>query len=230
MGKSLLSTLYPKDFEYYLIAFELVDHLDQTVDYFTFPVMPSQISVGENFLSNIKLSAGGITALDTDLFLPRSISLSGNFGRNFKFLLNGTDFRFAGLRFSTQAGVYTKEDVGGKKIKVTNVPFSPQIKSGYGCIKILESILDKSRGTDSGKPFHLYFYNPTLGHSFLVKPRSAVFRQEENLNMIWQYDIQLEAIAPLEQIRHDNQASLVRNLGIDTVNKKVGELVQALKN
>src|SRR6478735_5107708 len=83
VGKQVINSLFPNDFEYYLIAFELVDSKLRTVDYLTFPILPDSITESKLELTNIKKSAGGITSITTPTFVPRDISIRGNFGRNF---------------------------------------------------------------------------------------------------------------------------------------------------
>ncbi|HQF50625.1 MAG TPA: hypothetical protein PK588_07635, partial [Paludibacteraceae bacterium] len=48
LGRGVLHQIYPNDFEYYMLALELVDGANNTIDYFVFPVMPSAIVKSEN--------------------------------------------------------------------------------------------------------------------------------------------------------------------------------------
>ena len=58
LGRQLLSTLYPNDFEHYLLAFELVDSQGTTIDYFAFPINPSEYNYTRNALTNVKKNSG----------------------------------------------------------------------------------------------------------------------------------------------------------------------------
>ncbi len=230
VGKQVVNSLFPNDFEYYFVAFELVDSKLRTIEYLSFPVLPDSIVENKNELTNIKKSAGGITSLTTPTFVPREITLRGTFGRQFKFMLGATEFSFAGLRFSTVTGVFKKEDLKKHGV-IKNIPFSPQIKTGYGVAKLLEAIIDKATALDdSNKPMSLYFYNLTLGNNYLVEPRSIAFSQDKTTNnMFWNYDLSLTAIAPLSGIQETSKSSLLRNFTFDTVDKEVNKLRSSIR-
>lgn len=230
VGKQVINALFPNDFEYYFVALELVDSKQRTIEYLLFPVLPDSITETKSELTNIKKSAGGITSITTPSFVPRDIMMKGTFGRQFKFMLGAVDFTFAGIRFSTVGGVFTKEDMYSKSV-LKNIPFSPQIKTGYGVIKLLEAIIDKATALDdSNKPMNLYLYNLTLGNNYLVEPRLLTFSQDKSTNnTFWNYDLTLTAIAPLSAVQANSKASLVRNFAFDLVDKEVNKLRTSIK-
>lgn len=226
VGKRTLHALFPNDFEFYMVSFELVDSKGNTVDFFIFPIMPSQLREDEVTLTNIKKTFGGIVSLDTNTFIPRKVSLSGNFGRKFKFLLGEEVINFAGVRFTSfEEGLTSIGATIGKSI------FSSKIKTGYGCTKVLESILKKSKMLDEeGKPFRLYFYNSAFGTNYLVKTNNFSFSQNENSsNMIWEYNINMTAVAPLELLEEYNNSALPIALGADFINKKLTKTVSKIR-
>jgi hypothetical protein len=69
IGTQALSSMYPNDFEWYMVAIELADSQEKTVDYLTFPIMPDSMSKTEYARTNLKKSLSVI-------FVFFSISLS----------------------------------------------------------------------------------------------------------------------------------------------------------
>lgn len=191
IGKSGLNALYPNDFEYYLCAFELVSET-KTVDYFVFPIQPSSIVKNEPVRTNIKSSMSGITVLKNKSFIPKDIVLKGNFGKKFKIM-------------SMQGAAFTSNfsSVSSSNLGIKTPSFSVGIKTGYGVVKLLQSILSKSNKlNENGKPYQLYFYNMAFGESYLVTlpPSGYSFSQSEDKNMIWDYVINLKVLSPLSEI------------------------------
>ncbi len=236
VGKRALAIVYPKDFNYYLMTLELVDSDGITVDLFVFPIMPSEISEEKTEITTVKKSAKGITSIKTSTFIPRTINISGDFGRNFKIVVgNEINNSFSSLYLtSTGDGIFTKENLSKNGIKVLESTFSKVIKTGYGCTKILEAIVDKSLGLDAkGKPFNLFLYNPGLGNNYLVNVKSFKLHQDIQSNMIWKYNLTMTAIARLEELDFSDSTSLIEIFAADFINKQgsllVGKLSKALK-
>jgi len=61
VGRSAMNALFPYDFEVYMMALELTDGNDNTIDYMSFPIMPESITKNEPKRTNIKNSASVIT-------------------------------------------------------------------------------------------------------------------------------------------------------------------------
>lgn len=204
VGRTALSAIFPRDFEYYLVALELTTYDGDTIDFFSFPIMPSQISKTETTKTSIYPTLGGITVINSDAFTPQDLTLTGDFGRSFKLMVGnyGSQFvSFRGVKFSNTRGIYYSDETNAMFAK--KVPdFNFAIKSGYGCIKILQSMISRATGNDNGKPFRLYFYNLALGESYLVAPTKTpvTFSQNESKNIIWSYTLNLSIIAPLDRI------------------------------
>jgi hypothetical protein len=202
LGRSALHHLYPKDFEYYMIALELVNGSGSTIDYLAFPVLPASISKVENRRVNIKKAYKSTLVINSSTFVPQDITIRGNFGRSFKILV-GNSVVLNGLAVSTRSGVYDlSQTVTG--ITTPSRVFSRSIKTGYGVTKILQSIINKSSGSDNNGPYRLYLYNYALGESYLVVPPSRALSLEQNEasnNMIWGYSLTLTIVSPLELVR-----------------------------
>jgi len=223
IGRAGLSSLFPNDFEYYFMALELVNSQDEVIDYFAFPVIPD-IRQEESKILTTTQTDGGLTILSSStLFVPISITLNGDFGRKFRILFRGGEaLTFSALRFT---GVRTKEDLVQNLVSLRKAVFDPSVKTGYGCIKILQSICDKSDGLDDlGKPFRLNLYNMALGEAYWVKVNRLILTQEKTKNMIWSFNLQLTAIARLEHIIGDYKDSVLKRLGLGILQKEVNVL------
>lgn len=207
LGRAALSSFYPNDIEYYLCAFELMNSTE-TEAYFVFPIQPSLIQKAEPERTNIKKSLSGITVLRNSSFIPQELSIRGNFGRKFKLLSDLQGFGW-GATLSKVSGVTFDTPI-----------FSSSLKTGYGCIKVLQKIIEDARKLDNnGKPKRLYFYNMGFGESYLVTipPSGVSFSQTEDQNMIWSYQLTMTILAPLYQLAEDtihSSSKLIVSTGI----------------
>ena len=157
VGKAALHHLFPNDFEYYFCALELVNSKNKVEDFLIFPIMPDSIVEPRQSSMNYKITAGGTSVLKNDNFIPILIKLQGTFGRRFKFLVGRGAIDASLIQFKTPQNPDAKV-------------FSNQFKTGYGCIKVLEKILEASLTTDKeGNPYKLNFYNLALGTNYLVE-------------------------------------------------------------
>jgi len=224
VGKGALNALFPNDFEYYVVALELTDSRDETVDYFVFPVTPSSISIDNTMITNVKKSAGGITSLSSSTFIPRNIALKGDFGRKLRVLMGGNiSIGPKTIEASTTGGAFSRASVSADiPVAISFNNFVPNIKTGYGSIRVLSAIYDKSVGIDKyNLPYKLYFYNPAQGESFLVKAKNLAISQNYQNNMIWNYDLSMVAVAPVDQIKKDAKGSLLALTAFDNLEKGV---------
>lgn len=203
---------HPDDFEFYMMAFELVDSDDRVSDTFIFPINPDNISISQT--NNVKISrtAGGLSVLNDNRFIPFDISLNGNFGRRLKLLL--------GRKKEVNAiGFYNSKE------------FDTNVKTGYGCCKILENILKKSRLSDSkGNPMRLFFYNLAFNTNYLVEFTNYSFSQNVSQNTIWSYSLSLKAIADVRDVREDNDKSFKTLLDASFLQKTGDSAVRFTNN
>ncbi len=231
LGKGALSALYPNDFPYFFIAFELVDSQNNSIDYFAFPVLPDEIRETHTEITTVRKTIGGVYTTKNSSFNPRQISIKGTFGRSFKILLGGQQVEFAGFNLSIKNG---KFNINPPNFLENPVPqFSSFAKNGYGCIKVLEAIKEKSKKLDSyQKPMSLYLYNPILGGNYQVEFNSFSHTQDkDNYNMIPMYNIQLTASASLDSILSGkaNIKSALKNLTVGELQKGANRLANSLK-
>ncbi len=245
LGKAGAHALFPKDFEYYLVTLELVDSQDKQIDYLAFPVTPDKMNYTSQSAVNVQKTLGGVSSIDTGNFVPRMMDFSGSFGRKFKILLAPSSIsssRGPG-RFPKQGPPSTADNsrlqsqtyYGGrmKKGKLTIEPniFLPKIKTGYGTLKILERILENSKGLDEyEKPYKLYLYNPALGHSWLVTVKNFDFTQDvDSSNMIWKYNVSFHILAPLQNLIKRPRTSLIQVLKTSVLQQGASRLFNDTK-
>jgi hypothetical protein len=233
VGQATLAQLYPNDFEAYFCSLELVDSRERVVDFFVFPIMPTSMRLNEQPLTNIKKTIGGVTVVSTSRFVPLDFEMQGNFGRQFKFLVGREIVDASAISFSTYGGTFTPRqaiDDGGKQIR--NAMFNSQVKTGFGCLKILEAIVRKSKGLDEdGNPYHLYFYNAALNEHYLTTVVMFSPSMDQGMNMIWAYNLHLKLIAPIEGLKRDgSQNTLTKTMQYGIIGQAVDQSIAKLKN
>lgn len=232
VGRSTLNMMYPSDFEVYLMSFELVkineNGKEEVLNFFSFPVMPNNISQSEPQITNIKKTVGGITILNTNTFIPKDVTIQGNFGRSFKLLISNESVNFRALALNPKQAIKSVGQAFKKKVSeildAQPTTFSNTVKTGYGCIKILQAICDASVDIDNGRPRRLYFHNPAFGESHLVKITSFTANQNMQQNMIWGYNLQMKLISPIENVRVNNDNSLKTLLTISSVQNGINKI------
>lgn len=228
-GRTILNITFPDEFELYVIAFELLNEKGETLKYFIFPVNPATLDESQPEITNIKKTLGGVTSLSHPGFVPPDINISGNFGRKFKILL-GEDY---------------KDFLGGFKLGPKGVfknLFDNKVKSGYGCVKLLESIVKEAKKVDVEDGIRtLIFHNLALGNSYVVKPMSLRYSMSQESNMIWNYNLSMKGLAPLsalytadelDKIRYklvitgylQNQANRLMNVLTEVIDKSLDKI------
>mgnify|MGYP000856015343 CR=1 FL=1 len=194
VGKAGLNAQYPNEFELYIFAIELVNSNKDTENYFVFPINPSSITDSFTSIANVQQTFGGVSVQNTDIFIPTDITLNGNFGRALKFLMDQDLVNFRALNFT----IGERENV-----------FSERLKTGYGCYKTLEKIINKSHLLDAyGKPYSLYFYNLALGNSYLVQAMNITPSMNQSSNMIWEYSLRMKSLLPVSRVSLQNDKGL----------------------
>lgn len=232
MGAQALNALFPKDFELYMMSLELTDSDGNLIDYLSFPVLPSNFSQTENKRVNVKKTLNGVSIISSKSFVPKQVTMSGDFGKTFRFL-SAPEISFTGLAFSTKSGVYTSLDTNPRTPKINFPAFNPSIKTGYGVIKLLQAIIEKSTSLDrKGKPFRLFFHNPTMGESHLAipAPNAITITNSVDKNMIPSYSMNLILIMPLSHFRNSlSKTSLSHRLTSDFIQRSVNTRANDIK-
>jgi len=215
--EAILNLQFPREFESYLMAFELVNSDKEIVDYFLFPVLPSSFEENDNPLVNINKTIEGVSVLKNNTFNLKTINISGNFGVCFKFFL-GRNKKIQNELDGTAFYFGTRE-------------FSKELKTGYGATKALEAIFETLTQKDrKGGSYRLYFYNLAFGNSYVVEVVNKSFRQQNP--RIWDYNIQLRVLAPVNSIQslEDNSKELKDMAKWGIVNKFVTTTTSLLKD
>lgn len=222
-GRAILHQLFPKEFEHYFFSFELIDFAGERVDYFSFPILPSSFSEEHTELTNIKKTMGGVISIKNATFTPKQITIRGNFGKSLKLLL-GRGFEVLGFRFQGYVfknGRFEK----GKGDK----QFASFAKTGYGCVKIIEEIKDKSKALKDGQPLILICYNSMTGNNYVVDIKSFTHAQDENqFNMLPTYTLTMTAVGTLSSLTFAKEYSSLKNLATSILQAKTNALVRKI--
>ncbi len=200
LGKTAVHSLAPNNYEYYLCSFELYDSSINMIGLFSFSVMPNNIMESETQIANItKTNRSLVTSFNTS-FVPKDISLQGNFGRKLRIIIGdkevgklGRDLEFGNL----------VSQKGQKSIFV---------KTGYGMTKTLEKIIKASWKLDaSGLPCFLVFRNYSLNHHYIVEVMQHSFSQSVDMNMIWNYSLELKAVADAKVLFKQENKNILKS-------------------
>lgn len=228
-GKALLHQQYPDEYEYYMFALELLDSNLKTKRYFIFPIMPNNMSYNDTPITKITKTAGGISVLKSNQFIPKTFTTSGTFGRSYKVLI-GKTYQDLVSSFRDDSGFNV-----GSIFKGAINTFDDRIKTGYGCTKILEEMLGMSNQKDeSGGAHFLVMYNLAFNHRFFVEYEDFTATQSLESNMIWNYSFRLKCIAPSDNfLKSTNSQKTSTQLVIDdqiqkSANKAYGSISNLL--
>jgi hypothetical protein len=222
LARPVAGALFPEEFEVYMMTLELVDFNGDVADFFTFPIMPSEVTKTESEMTSVKTTAGGIVSLTTDALVPHEITINGDFGRNFKVLIGRELINFKAFGESYKA-------LKGGKFRQFKNPFSARIKTGYGCTKLLQHLVNKSVKLDgNNKPYKMFLHNPALGESYLVEKQSLTLRQDTNTqNMMWRYTLNFKILGDANLFADEGGASSLKKiLGLGLVQAGANSLAQ----
>lgn len=206
-GKGQLQAMFPDEFEIYACALELTDSKGSIIDFFSFPIMPQSMEQNRPSNSTTKKTNTGVVINSNPTFKPFEMTLSGDFGgKKFKQVSNA--FFTPGIAENISvAGAIAGVNIFPNNPNTNNI-FSSDYKTGYGCIKKLEAIIEKARLQDQyNKPFRLFFYNLAFNSNYLVEPGQMRVAQNRSKNMVWTYTLPLKAVAPAEAIQNNSSLS-----------------------
>lgn len=197
-GRLTLHALAPDDFEYYACTFQLEDSYGEIIQIFNFPVMPNSISINRRPLVNIKKTARGYLDQFSTSFPGDVISINGTFGRKFKLLLVN----------EIQKPNYNNPEIPeSEKVFLKDI-FDAKVKTGYGALKLMEKIIKLSTQLDvNGNPHKLFFFNYAFNEQFLVEPINWSKQQSLENNIMWNYSLELKAIANAKNVLLDRNGS-----------------------
>lgn len=193
LSRTILHSLFPKEFEMYMLTFELTDFNGRTMDLFTFPINPSSMSKSEPFTKTINRSHGSIVVNRAGYFTPQDLTIRGNFGKSFKILIRNTSINFFSLRLENE--------------------LSHTIKSGYGSFKVLQDICNRSNELNSNnEPNLLFLHNFILGESYLVEVLEFSSDLTTSANMLYNYNLRLKLLSPVQMTTVNRTSTLTPSL------------------
>lgn len=218
-GRDVLHSIYPKEFELYMISLELVNPNNDIEEYFTFPINPNSMSKIEPYTKTIERGFNRVIVNRNSSFTPQDLSIKGNFGRDFRILVR-------------QKESVTFNSILSKSKFFKEGEFNHSLKSGYGSFKILQRICQRSNELVEGKPMKLYFHNFMLGESYLAEVLDFTAEQSLASNMLWNYSLRLKIIAPINQskrkVSFKPRSGTVQNTISKTVNRSK-QIVSSLR-
>lgn len=229
IGRTASHALFPKDFEAYFVALELMNGKGEIENFLVFPVSPEQISETITPITNVKKTAGGIVTVRSSTFVPRDIEIKGNFGRNLRFVLGDNIIRGGVFSFVRSALNVSKGGIAEFEV----VTFSNKSKTGYGLVKTIEDMFVKADQLDSkGRPRKLIFYNTILGNNYIVVPKQFVHNQNISANMIPQYSMSFTAVAPFSNLKRalGFANSFSDFMKIEKLDKKASNISKGIKS
>lgn len=181
----VLNTLFPNQFEFYLIGLALENSNGLETDRFVFPILPSSLENNDNIPATITRTAGGVSSSFASGYSPNIVNLSGHFGRDFKLsVMNKKDYtQFYGNK-------------NPKEAWETNKPFlSNTIMTGFGAYNELRYLFNKSKELDSnGEAYKTVFYNMVYSQVNYVQLLSLNSSMTTDKNLIHTYNLSLKKI------------------------------------
>lgn len=227
-GKWLLSQSFPDEFEYYMVGLELLDSVLTSKKLFIFPVNPNSIEYSKTFLTKVSKTAGGVSVLKTGDFVPADITLSGTFGREFKVLINGQEQDLISGFTDTNNIIDKTKSIGGSILN----GFSDRVKTGYGCCKVMEDILESSQLRDeTSQGQFLVLYNLAFNQKFFVEVENMSFTQSLESNMIWNYMVKLKVVGRVDDYiqGRTNSNLIIKKVLQDGANNVFSEVSNLLR-
>ncbi len=225
LGRRTMAALYPKEFDYAMITLELIDSDFKTVEAFTFPIMPENMSEDETTLVNVVKTFGGVVSIDNSTFNPTNITISGTFGRDIKIIVNKKPFQFAGVQLNFKNRKLTADIV--KK----DAEFISFAKTGHGCVQILKSFAKKQNQLDDqGRPYFLVMYAPILNMNYIIKINSIIqSMNNDSNNLIPRYDLLITSLAPIESIGRNEVIKRLQNLAISEIQGALNDIAISIR-
>ena len=229
-GPSGLSVSYPDEFEYYAVALEVcsVDTQgnEKVLSYMTFPTMPSSLAKSKEYLSTIKKTASGVFVMRNTTFKPFPITIQGTFGAKLRYV----DTQGYLSQPTAATAVMSSDNNSTINVSQSNKLFSKTIKTGYGTLKILEKMLEQAHRTTNNIPNRLYWYNFAFNDMYLVEPVRFSPRQDRATNGMWQYNLELQALAPANSIQSNLSQQQKNILGASALTKEINAISSTIKS
>lgn len=209
MGRAAMNVVMPDNIEYYLCTLELLDVNNKQQGFLSFSVMPENITESRTPIQTMTKTHKGIVTTFNNTFSPIDISIAGTFGRKFRIVSKCKD--------PIDTSSPKKGFFGLNMGKVMNAVGSwlssnMSVKSGYGMTKVLDHMLTYANKTDiNGQPYFLVFRNYAFNTAYVVNVQGFSFSQTTGNNMIWQYQMNLQAVADANEFSLTSQSKNMKN-------------------
>lgn len=194
-GDEVMNMVAPDNFEYYNCALELTDFDGNTVAYLSFDVMPNNIVMQKQPIISIVKTITDIYTITNDSFNPFNISIQGTFGRKLRLLTTSKDINESNgfsKMLNGNIGVFFDSDI--------------LVKTGYGVIKMLQKIIEKSNSFSNGSYcYRLKFHNYAFNTHNYVKVNSFDFNISTENNFMWFYSLNMTAISEVYDYREGRE-------------------------
>lgn len=181
----LLHTLFPNQFEYYMIGLALENSKGIETDRFIFPIKPSSLTNPDSIAANVIRTQGGVVSTYVNGFSPNIVQISGHFGRDFKLMvMDRKDY-----------GEYMAKKTKGETWESARKFVSNTVVTGYGAFNKMRYIFGKSKELDPlGKPYKTVFYNMPYSQKFYVQLLNLDSNISTDKNLIHQYTLTMKKI------------------------------------
>ena len=227
-GLAAAHSFAPDELEYYLCSLELYNADNERKGLLSFSVMPTDIMENRTAIATIVKTQYGVIETFTNGFVPRDISIRGTFGKRFRMVQAKKPPGKSMVNFFDNVGFVDKVfdqwldfNMFGSEISV------PTIHSGYGLTKLLKRMVEASFELDaSGRPYILVFTNHALNTSYAVEVLQDSYSMNMDSNMIWQYSLEMKAIAPGTAVTTPKRGAFIAQQGINAAASAVGDLLK----
>lgn len=226
VGRSAAHSFAPDEIEYYLCSLELFTSDKERVGFLSFSVMPTDIMENKTSITSITKTQYGVVDTFTNGFIPRDISIRGTFGKKFRVVNIMRPDGFSSANFFNNAGILEKGYDLWESVRVLKNTI-PSIHSGYGLTKILKRMVERSYELDdSGRPHLLLFTNHALNTSYVVEVLQDSYSMSQDQNTIWQYSLEMKAIAPASAIIDTKKIGFIVREGVNAAATAVASLLK----
>ena len=209
MGRAAMNVVMPDNIEYYLCTLELLNVNNEQQGFLSFSVMPENIVESRTPIQTMMKTHKGIVTVFNNSFSPIDISIAGTFGRKFRIVAKCKD----PIDITTAKSGFFGLNAGRVLNTVgTWLSSNMSVKSGYGLTKVLEHMLTYANKTDiNGQPYFLVFRNYAFNTAYVVNVQNFSFSQSVGNNMIWQYQMNLQAVADANEFALTSRSKDMKN-------------------
>jgi len=216
--RAYLTTMFPDEFEFYLVTLERMNRSGTLHEQLIFPVTPTSKNESRTSLVNIKKTNNSIVSITNRTFAPTIITMGGTFGKKIRILFShgkenmGSAFQF-GINLNKTG---TKKQFG-------------EVHTGFGVTKILENMVINSQKDPETL---LFLHNYVSGNHYLVECTDMQFSQSVENNMFWNYSLNFKSLAYAADVYPGGseayEKSMRKQLSLANINRATKDLVGAL--